>query len=73
MFGGKIQGRTVVDVNPSSSRPFNSKQRGDQMSQVDLAATAPTQFQNIGGVSLAFRRFGKEGAPPVVCFQHGDG
>jgi pimeloyl-ACP methyl ester carboxylesterase len=40
------------------------------MSQVDLAATAPTQFQNIGGVSLAYRRFGKEGAPPVVCFQH---
>ena len=40
------------------------------MSQVDLAATAPTQFQNIGGVSLAYRRFGKEGAAPVVCFQH---
>ena len=40
------------------------------MSQVDLAATAPTQFQDIGGVSLAYRHFGKEGAPPVVCFQH---
>jgi pimeloyl-ACP methyl ester carboxylesterase len=40
------------------------------MSEVDLAATAPTQFQNIGAVSLAYRRFGKKGAPPVVCFQH---
>src|ERR1700738_5459516 len=40
------------------------------MPQVDLAATAPTQFQDIGGVRLAYRHFGKEGAPPVVCFQH---
>src|SRR5271156_5888914 len=40
------------------------------MPQVDLAATSPTQFQDIGGVGLAYRRFGKEGAPPVVCFQH---
>jgi pimeloyl-ACP methyl ester carboxylesterase len=40
------------------------------MSNVNLSATAPTQFQDIGGVSLAYRRFGKEGAPPVVCLQH---
>jgi len=40
------------------------------MSNVNLNETAPTQFQDIGGVSLAYRRFGKEGAPPVVCFQH---
>ena len=40
------------------------------MSNVNLSETAPTQFQDIGGVSLAYRRFGKEGAPPVVCFQH---
>jgi hypothetical protein len=33
-------------------------------------ADAPTQFQDIGGVSLAYRHFGKEGAPPGVCFQH---
>jgi len=40
------------------------------MSNVNLSETAPTQFQDIGGVSLAYRHFGKEGAPPVVCFQH---
>jgi pimeloyl-ACP methyl ester carboxylesterase len=42
----------------------------NQMPRVNLNGTAPTQFQDIGGVSLAYRRFGKEGAPPVVCFQH---
>jgi pimeloyl-ACP methyl ester carboxylesterase len=36
----------------------------------NLHETAPTRFQDIGGVSLAYRRFGKEGAPAVVCFQH---
>src|SRR6202034_3930489 len=40
------------------------------MSNVNLNETSPTQFQDIGGVSLAYRHFGKEGAPPVVCFQH---
>src|SRR5580704_12267452 len=40
------------------------------MPNVNLNETAPTQFQDIGGVSLAYRHFGKEGAPPVVCFQH---
>ena len=37
---------------------------------VNLNETAPTQFKDIGGVSLAYRHFGKKGAPPVVCFQH---
>src|ERR1700738_2508356 len=40
------------------------------MSQLDLAPTAPTPFQNVGGVGLAYRHSGREGAPPVVCFQH---
>ena len=40
------------------------------MSNVNLNETAPTEFQDIGGVSLAYRHFGKEGAAPVVCFQH---
>jgi hypothetical protein len=40
------------------------------MSNVNLSETAPTQFQDIGGVSLAYRHFGKEGAPLVACFQH---
>jgi pimeloyl-ACP methyl ester carboxylesterase len=31
---------------------------------------APTQFQDIGGVSLAYRRFGKPGAVPLICLQH---
>ena len=33
------------------------------MSNVNLSETAPTQFQDIGGVRLAYRHFGKEGAP----------
>src|ERR1700731_41285 len=40
------------------------------MSNVNLNETAPTQFQDIGDVSLADRHIGKEDAPPVVCFQH---
>jgi pimeloyl-ACP methyl ester carboxylesterase len=40
------------------------------MSKTNLHESAPTQFQDIGDVSLAYRRFGKEGAPPVVCIQH---
>ena len=41
------------------------------MSQINLHETAPTQFQDIGDVRLAYRRFGKEGAaPPLVCLQH---
>src|ERR1700721_949279 len=39
------------------------------MSNVNLSETAPTQFQDIGGGSLPYRHFGKQGAPPVVCFQ----
>lgn len=40
------------------------------MSRANTSETAPTQFQDIGDVRLAFRRLGKEGAPPVVCLQH---
>lgn len=32
--------------------------------------SAPTRFQEIGDVRLAYRQFGKEGALPVVCLQH---
>lgn len=39
-------------------------------SPADLHGVAPTRFQDIGGVGLAYRRFGKEGATPVVCLQH---
>ena len=40
------------------------------MSQANLHDSAPTQFQQVGDVRLAYRRFGKEGATPVVCLQH---
>lgn len=36
----------------------------------DLHNTAPTCFQDINGIQLAYRRFGKKGATPVVCLQH---
>ncbi len=35
-----------------------------------LSIAAPTRYQDIGGVRLAYRRFGKPGATPVVCIQH---
>lgn len=38
--------------------------------QADLHAAAPTRLQDIGGVRLAYRRFGAEGATPLVCVQH---
>jgi hypothetical protein len=38
------------------------------MSNVNLSETAPTKFQDIGGVSLAYRHFGKEGTPPRCAF-----
>src|SRR6202048_779128 len=48
----------------------NQTHRRRAWANVNLTETAPTRFQDIGGVSLAYRHFGKEGAPPVVCFQH---
>ena len=32
----------------------------NNLRNVNLSETAPTQFQDIGGVSLAYRHFGKE-------------
>jgi len=40
------------------------------MSQPGLHETAPTRFQEVGDLRLAYRRFGKEGASPLVCLQH---
>ena len=39
-------------------------------SRANLHDSAPTQFQEVGDARLAYRRFGKEGAPPLVCLQH---
>ena len=39
-------------------------------SQANLHESAPTQFQEVGDARLAYRKFGKEGAPPLVCLQH---
>ena len=40
------------------------------MSHINMHESTPTQFMEIGDVRLAYRRFGKEGAPPLVCLQH---
>ena len=44
--------------------------QSDTMPRANLHDSAPTQFQEIGDARLAYRRFGKEGATPVVCLQH---
>jgi pimeloyl-ACP methyl ester carboxylesterase len=40
------------------------------MSQANLHDSAPTQLRAVGDVRLAYRQFGTEGAPPLVCLQH---
>ena len=40
------------------------------MSHLNLHESAPTRFREVGDVRLAYRQFGKEGAPPLVCLQH---
>lgn len=44
--------------------------QSETKTQVNLHDSAPTQFQEVGDTRLAYRRFGKEGAPPLVCLQH---
>src|SRR4030095_5465389 len=44
--------------------------QSDTVPRANLHASAPTQYQEIGDARLAYRRFGKEGATPVVCLQH---
>jgi pimeloyl-ACP methyl ester carboxylesterase len=44
--------------------------QSETKTQANLHESAPTQFQEVGDVRLAYRRFGKEGAPPLVCLQH---
>jgi pimeloyl-ACP methyl ester carboxylesterase len=40
------------------------------MSHLNLHESAPTRFLEVGDARLAYRQFGKEGAPPLVCLQH---
>ena len=40
------------------------------MSHINLHESAPTRFLEVGDTRLAYRQFGKEGAPPLVCLQH---
>lgn len=44
--------------------------RSATTSNTKLHESAPTQFQEVGDVRLAYRRFGKVGAPPLICLQH---
>jgi pimeloyl-ACP methyl ester carboxylesterase len=44
--------------------------QSETKTQANLHDSAPTQFQEIGDIRLAYRKFGKEGAPPLVCLQH---
>jgi pimeloyl-ACP methyl ester carboxylesterase len=44
--------------------------QSETTTQANLHDSVPTQFQEIGDIRLAYRKFGKEGAPPLVCLQH---
>lgn len=44
--------------------------QSETVASSNLHASAPTQFRQVGDVRLAYRRFGKEGATPLVCLQH---
>ena len=43
------------------------------MPGADLHNSAPTRFIEANGIRFAYRRFGTEGATPMVCFQHTTG
>src|SRR5580700_1881531 len=59
-----------ISGNGCSGNEGRKENLMNKVGNVNLSETAPTRFQDIGGVSLAYRHFGKEGAPPVVCLQH---
>lgn len=44
--------------------------QAEATSQPNLHDAAPTRFLQVGDIQMAYRRFGKEGATPVVCLQH---
>ena len=44
--------------------------QSETMSQANLHDSAPTKFKEVGNARLAYRQFGKEGPPPLVCLQH---
>ena len=65
-------GATAVLLSPAVTL-LNAREvlaQSTTASQSDLHDSAPTQFLEVGDIRLAYRRFGKEGAPPLVCLQH---
>jgi PAS domain-containing protein len=62
--------QTVLDYTGLTTEEVMATDFRNIAFHVNLSESAPTPFQDIGGVSLAYRHFGKEVAPPVVCFQH---
>ncbi|HCE5827423.1 TPA: alpha/beta hydrolase [Pseudomonas aeruginosa] len=63
-----LQGAALVGV--ALSIPGHTLAQTPTATPSDLNSAAPTRFQDIGDVRLAYRRFGKTGATPVVCLQH---
>jgi pimeloyl-ACP methyl ester carboxylesterase len=47
--------------------------RSRSVPATDLHNSAPTRFLEANGIRFAYRRFGKEGVLPMVCFQHTTG
>jgi pimeloyl-ACP methyl ester carboxylesterase len=65
-----LSGVAVALLAGREARAQSPSGRDSTMSQANLHGAAPTQFQIVGDVRLAYRRFGKVGAPPLVCLQH---
>jgi pimeloyl-ACP methyl ester carboxylesterase len=65
-----LSGAEVSLLADRQSLAQSASKADSTLSQTNLNETAPTRFQNVGDTRLAYRRFGKEGAPPVVCLQH---
>ena len=65
-------GATAVLLSPAVTL-LNAREvlaQSTTASQSNLHDSASTQFLEVGDIRLAYRRFGKAGAPPLVCLQH---
>jgi pimeloyl-ACP methyl ester carboxylesterase len=75
-FGARLAATGVALATASSAMaadplpPLNLVLKENLMTKTESHETAPTRFVEVNGVQFAYRRFGKEGLPPLVFLQH---
>jgi hypothetical protein len=58
--GSQCCAARLISGNGCSGNEGRKENLMNKVGNVNLSETAPTRFQDIGGVSLAYRHFGKE-------------